>query len=130
MIAYRTLASAPNGCIRRDARRSRGCRVTTMNDDEFDVMTDEREGAPRETSADRKRRKMLRFNTGLDAAVDDLLSLVRDYGMRALPAGASAILGRRPITPVTIVELAVRLTAEDARRRLERAARATQEGEP
>ena len=100
-----------------------------MNDDEIETTTDERESAQHETSADRKRRKMLRFNTGLDAAVDDLLSLVREYGMRALPAGSSSILGRRPVTPVTIVELAVRLTAEDARRRLERAARATAEGE-
>ena len=77
------------------------------------------EGDVPQKEAVRLRAKMMRYSRGLSGAVDDLLKLLRRYGLGALPPEADAMLGERPLTPVTAVELAVRLTVNDAMRRLE-----------
>lgn len=66
----------------------------------------------------RLRAKMLRYSYGLSSAVDELLLLLRRYGLGALPPEADGMLGERPLTPVTAVELAVRLVVNDSLRRL------------
>jgi len=83
-------------------------------DDGDDVVTgDERES--------KKSKRALRYNAGLTQAVDELLGIVREHGLRALPPGTSEILGKRAVTPVSIVEIAVRLVVRDARLRVARA---------
>ena len=77
----------------------------------------------KETATERKlRAKMMRYSYGLSSAVDELLLLLRRYGLGALPPEADGMLGERPLTPVTAVELAVRLTVNDSLRRLGRGA--------